>query len=280
MISSVVRSLLRAAFPPAALLRLGALLALLVATGGFVASGPWSPTALGQVRSEVAEGDITAALHTCRQVARYNPLPSLRQEARFQSAVLSTTIVGDHRAAARDLWWVIQRAPEGAALRRQAMELLAPTLSQELRHPAHAAVVYERLAHTWPEHQRADSWLLAAAQARESAGQDERARLLRARIVVSGGPLVAAAWLEMARTSLAQGLPSRAYDEYRRAKESSRQPEVQRLARIGTALALEDLGQMDAAVAELDEDDLPDDEALNIARERLIKRVASGPARR
>lgn len=255
------------------LLRRGAIgaVAALVLMAALLA-GPWSPLALDRVDRAVVAGDGLHARARAERVIRWGLTPGIRNGARYRAALAETTLLGEHAAAVAHLEALLERARPRHPLRAQALQLLAGTLDLHQGDPAGAAARYQELADLGADREH---WLLVAAEAWERAGDVNRAQVLRGRVATGGGSLAAAAWLAMGRTRLGMGDPARAYDHYLQATEIPGPPEDARLARLGMAMALDALGDVGLAVAELDEasEEGGADPVLEITRERLIRRA-------
>jgi len=235
-------------------------------------AGPWSPFALDRVDLALAQGDVTGAVSGCDRVARLGLLPRLRARALYRSALLRTTELQQHERAVGDLKLLLRSRGADPALRERAKLLLAEILAGPVAQPSRAARHYQRLAHAAVSAEEAAGYWLTAARAWEQAGDAQRASLCYAFVATNNGARAPEGWLALGRIRLGQGQLAPAYDHYSRALQQAGSPEERRLARLGLALALDAMGRVDQALAELDEAG-QDDQPLHITRERVRRRA-------
>ncbi|MBN1335984.1 MAG: tetratricopeptide repeat protein [Deltaproteobacteria bacterium] len=257
------------------LLALGLVVALLPVPVGF---GPWSPFALDRVHSRLAAGDVRGAAEVCERVTRFGSTPGIRRRARYELALLQATNLGRPQEALDTLHSLLGHLPPGHPLESDALKLLAETLPRATDRQDLAAQSWEMAARRVADPDRRDPLLLAAANAWEDAGEASRARLVRGRVATGGGTAEARAWLAIGRTWLGDGQPARAYEAYRQGLDRSASDADARMARLGMALALDELGSADEAAAELEvaqqEEGL--DAALEVTRKRVMRRAGIG----
>ena len=114
-----------------------------------------------------------------------------------------------------------------------------------------AAAAWQAAAEAAPEHPRAGRWWLAAADHYSARGQILTAQ--EAYEAATAYPSEAAvAWVAIGRLTLAHD-PAAAYTAFSNAASAAQRPSTLRLARLGTATALERLEGPEAALAEVDE---------------------------
>jgi tetratricopeptide (TPR) repeat protein len=253
---------------------LGLALALPVVAG----LGPWSPFALDRVHARLAAGDVAGAATACEGVARLGLTPGIRRRARYEQALLQATTLDRPQEALAGLSDLVGRLPPGDPLEADALALLAEVLPRATERQDLAAESWEAAAQRATDPARRDDLMLAAADAWELAGDTRRARLGRGRVAAAGTPASAQAWLAIGRTWLGDGQPQRAYEAYRRALEHAATDADARLARLGLALALDEMGSADEAAAELEvaQEEDGSDPALEVTRERVLRRAGMG----
>jgi len=264
----------RARLGPRGLAALGLALALPALFG----LGPWSPFALDRVRARLAAGDAEGAAAVCGRVSRVGLTATLRRRARYERALLEATSLGRPREALATLGDLLERLPPGDPLEADALALLAETLPRATERQDLAAEAWEEAALRAADPARRDELLLAAADAWEAAGDQRRARLARGRVAAGRGAAAVRAWLAIGRTWLGDGQPERAYEAYRRGLDDAASDADARLARLGMALALDEMGSADEAAAELEMAQEEDgaDPALEVTRERVLRRAGIG----
>ena len=234
--------------------------------------GPFTPLALDRAERALLEDGPVPALEGCELVGRWGLLGSWRARADYRAATLYARQLDQPGQAVSRLRTLLQQGEADPTLEALALELLAESLEARGK-PRIAARRYEQLARQVEE---PTPWLQAAARAWERAGRLDRALLRHAALTVQPSPRSAQAYLAMGRISLGQGRTDKGYGYYAAALEAEPNLEQARLARLGMAMALDDMGRYEQALAELDEAAPGRDVAIDIARDRLQRRVAEG----
>jgi len=249
---SAPRTLITALFPrPLA----GAVAGLALALGlAFVTPG--SPITLWRADASLGSADPAAALALYDDVAAWGWTPSMRRAAlRRGAALLSGELA----------------RPDHARERLERLVALEPD-------PIVVAELSERIAHAWNaehDHEIAVRWFIAAAQfapsdprrpdrlvlagrAATEAGRPEIAEALWERIAQEYPSHRGVARLAQGRSALAVDDPQRALLLFDEAVHAAASPDQVAAARLGVSTALERLGNLDEAIAELDAALLPD----------------------
>jgi len=234
--------------------------------------GPFTPLALDRAERALLEDGPVSALEGCEQVGRWGLLGSWRARADYRAATLYARQLDQPSQAVSRLRTLLQQGEADPALEALALQLLAESLEARSKHRL-AAERYEQLTRQVED---PSPWLQAAARAWERAGRLDRALLRHAALTVHPSPRSTQAYLAMGRISLGQGRTDKGYDYYAAALEAQPNLEQARLARLGMALALDDMGQFEQALAELDEASAGGDVAIDITRDRLQRRAAEG----
>ncbi len=255
-----------------------AALGLAIALPVTVGFSPWSPFALDRAHARLAAGDEEGAARVCGRVARFGATGWIRRRARYELALLQATHLDRPREALATLGDLMEDLGPGDPLEADALSLLAEVLPRATERQDLAAQSWEAAARRTTDPARRDDLLLAAANAWESAGDARQARLTRGRVATAGGEAAAQGWLAIGRTWLGDGKPERAYEAYRHGLEAARTDADTRLARLGMALALDEMGSADEAAAELEMAQEEDgrDPALEVTRERVLRRAGIG----
>jgi len=232
----------------------GLVVALLLAA---LWQSPASPAALGRADADLARGDAAAAAQRYDDIARVNPLAALREEALYRAALV---------------WEVDLRAPRQA---RSRLERLAAQASDPERcaeahvrigkiallseaDPGEAARHFLLARDRVPDSDQAPQRTMLAARALAEGGQLAGARALWVGLTESSPEHEGTARLALAELALTEGDAQEALALYEEAEFQVHDPAQQALARLGAATCLERLGNLDEALAELDQIELPD----------------------
>ncbi len=252
-----------------------ALVGVVVAAALLVAAiGPWSPLTVRRAESAVAAGDAEGARALYLQTARWAPTASARCEALWNAAQLSAVELGQPQRAVRLLRELTEQETDGVRA-AVALARLAEILDRDLKRPLRAGPAWEAAADAHPDHPDAGDWLLAAAEAWDRGDRDPRAQGVLRRVVANYPERAHDAELLQAEELLV-GDAAEAYALYQGVAADGTDTQVA-LARFGLSVALERLGDTDAALVELEEAGLPD-EVWQQRRERMESRAAqAGP---
>ncbi len=233
-------------------------------------AGPFTPLALDRAERDLARGDLQQALRTCELTSRWGLLSSWRAQAHYRSATLQARHLGQPAMAVNELRGMLAHESPEPIVHALALQLLAECLESRGRHRG-AAKRYEQLARVAPE---PAPWFEAAALAWERASRPERALLRMAAVPLHDPDAGAHAHLAMGRIALGLGRTDKAYAFYAQALRADANPEHTRLARLGMAMALDDMGRFEQALAELEEAAPERDLAIGIAHDRVQRRAA------
>ena len=231
-----------------------------VVIGVFASVGPWSPLALTWADALSSYGNAQAAGAAYRVVAHMGVTESIRERAAFRVAMSTAVARDEPERAVRALSTYARVYPRGPG-RGEALARLAELYSRELEAPLRAARAWRLATEADPKNPSAPDWLLDAAAALEGAGKDRRARALREQLARAYPEHAPDAWLASARMLLERGDSAGAYEIYQRVATSTYAGELRSLGRLGMSVCLERSGDLEGALAELDEasDGLPED---------------------
>lgn len=228
--------------------------------------GPWSPLAVERAADKARAGDAEAALGDYRDISNLNPWAQHRAAALYDGAMLASAEVGRERLASHMLKRFTQEHP-GHPLQAEATARLASLWVQDV--PLRAAKHWTQAAELSPEHPQAAEWRLESARALESAGVSRQAWSTLEQLSQDHPDYAPQAGLAMARLRLQAGDAEAAQELYARVLAEPAQGELHAIARLGLSMALEDLGQHQAAVAELE---ALNDPSVELRRERVRER--------
>lgn len=237
---------------------------------GFVGWSPLSPLALDFADAALARGDVDLAAARYDGVGRYALRDATRVRALERAALVYAIELRDPgTAAARvEAQLALTEVPEErAALRDQIARHY-----QEQRRYSLAARVWSL---AWDEDANPE-YLAAAARAWRSSGDRPRAWAAWSRLEAGGGEGAALALLGKGHLSLEQGQVREALALYDRAARRATSDDIRAVARLGRVTCLEQLDEVDSAIAAMDEVALPDD-AADRRLELLYQRRASPP---
>lgn len=241
--------------------------------GTFFWAHPVSPLALWRADVLLGHGRPAAAAQLYDAVARFNPMPGLRARALERAASTWAVELSTPREARRRLERRLampMTPPERAAL----LERVGQLLLEEGR-PADAAVRLRQAHDLAPTDPGATSRLARAARAAAQAGDPSHADQLWRRLGRMHPEWLARAELGRGNLALRQGRVEEALSLYEKAVDHAFDPDVASVARLGAATCLERLGDLQEALAELDEAELPPE-----VRERRAQRIQDRAALR
>lgn len=243
-------------------------LVLLPALAGALLIGPWAPWALQRADTLAITGKTERAIAAYERVGTFNLSEEDRAEALYRGAIVAAAEGGQHERAVSLLARLADQHPDFART-PEALARMGALLGNDLGAPARGAAAYLRAVEAAPRDPAAPEWLLEAANLAELAGSRQQAWILRQRAADQFPEMAPRAWSAMARMKLRGGDAAGASALYSRVLDSGYSTQQDReVASLGLSFCLEDLGQLEAAVAELDEE-RPE---LAQRRERVIER--------
>jgi tetratricopeptide (TPR) repeat protein len=221
-----------------------------------VVLSPVSPLgmATGDVLLGLDRADLAVVVYDA--VAAQNPDPSLRADALRRSASVWSVHLGARAEARKRLFALARADVEVAEIAAIHAEIGA--LFDDQHKPRQAARHYLKAHEIDANGDVAAVRLARAAEILQREGLDKKALQAWATLAASHPNYRARANVGRAQIRLAQGDEQRALGLFENA-DSSRDDDVTAIARLGAATCLERLGNLDEALAALDEADLPED---------------------
>jgi tetratricopeptide (TPR) repeat protein len=239
---------------------------LLVAIAAF---SPLSPAALGPADAALGRGNPALAAARYDRIAAVHPLRSYRDEALYRAARVWSVDLDDPDQALERLHRLSRsvrtRDPERAAAVEAQIGHLQLSAKQD---PVRAARAFDRAVSTAPLAAEAVAWRVAAARAWREAGELEAAERRWSVIESTHPERVGEAALALAELALTRGDAQAALGLYERAAHRLTDEVERGVAQLGIATCYERLGDLDEALAALDDADLPDP-----VRERRVQAV-------
>lgn len=243
---------------------------LALALSALIWGSPLSPLGLWHGDMLVASGRPEAAVAAYDAVATINPLLSLRVDALERSANTLAMDLGDVRGARARLERLLSvtkgRPAQAALLDRIGTLLEAEGAEAE-------AVVRLRESHDlFPQAPEAADRLARAASIASRIGDLEQADRLWKRLGKKHPERAALAELGRGDAALRQGRIQEALGAYVRASNHTFDPDLAAAAKFGSSICLERLGDLEEALADLDEAELPSnvfEQRANQMRDRL-----------
>lgn len=237
--------------------------AILAVLGGAVALGsllwllPGSPVTLWRADAAVGEGDATTAVALYDDVAKNGWTESHQLLALRRSAAVLASDLGRPAEAVQRMEQVLSRTPDGVE-RGDLRERIAGLQLDQSDLPAAVASLVAG-ADADPTGPRAGARLLRAARLAADAGESELAAPLWVRLIAEHPEQRATARLAQGREALASGDAQQAHKHFQEALAEGSEvgPDVRAAAQLGLATALERLGDLEEAIAEIDSADLP-----------------------
>lgn len=212
---------------------------------------PASPLVLGRADATLGQGDAASAVEQLMGVARTSPDPDLQRQALERAAQVYALELDDPsraRSALKLLLAMGTEPAEEARLRARIAELML----QE-RDVAAAAAQYKR---AWLADKQRPELLSRAANLEASIGNIDKARSHFRTLLAEAPAWTARANLGLGAVALHDGNATAALRPFQKALRSGT-PEVQAAARLGLAACYERLGELDGALAEIEQSDLP-----------------------
>jgi len=236
---------------------------------------PAAPWALTLADHNLGAGRPGAAVAAYEAVAAHNPSVEVRNEAHRRAALVYGSQL-DRPAAARRHLQAVLAATGAPAARAELLEQLGELLLDEGQ-PVGAAARFEMAAEALPHHPRSGQLLLRAAQVLADHRRDRQAVLLYRRVQRDHPAFGGASMVGRAQVRLRKGQIERALTLFEQAVDHTYDPDLVEVARLGRTVCLERLGDLDSALAQLEEVDLlPDD--IRAERVGKLRRRRPEPA--
>lgn len=242
-----------------------AVIGLLTATAAVTLAHPGSPLCW----SALAGTNTVRSSSSVPHVAGRWASPEARADALWQAAVEAT---GQNHAPKHALALLDRLLREHPSSTHSTSARVQRAMLLERQDDPRAAEAWQAAAQHAPEHPRAGRWWLAAADL-YSAG-DLPLTALEAYEAATTYPSEAAmAWVAIGRLTLASDAAA-AHVAFTQAAAAAQRPSTLRLARLGTATALERLEGPEAALADVD--DVIASEGADPSLERRRDRLRNG----
>jgi tetratricopeptide (TPR) repeat protein len=223
-----------------------------VLTGVGVWYSPISPVALYLADAKINTGEFEDIVQRYEQIARYHWSAPTRARALNRASLLyelnSQDVEGLH-----GLYELATTEGELADLEAQI-----GTLYVERGEHSKGAIWLERSQRSATDIPKAGPRLLMAARARFESGQMSKAEKLYLRVGRKYPSLNAEAEIGLAELLLSVGKARAALKHFEQAALHAEGAPLQALAQFGMATCLERMGNLDEALAEMDEIDLPE----------------------
>jgi len=224
---------------------------------------PLAPWAMFWGDAALGSGSTVEALAHYEVACERNPLAGVRRAAHRRAALIHSTQFNDPTSARRHLEAVL--ASTGDAARRAALlENIGELLLQEGLAEG-AAARFEAAADAATDPVIAGRQRLRAARVLVDDDRYKAAEALFRRVSRDVPALTGEAELGRAELRLREGKVEQALGLFERAAQHTFDPDLASVARLGRTVCLERLGDLESALAELEQDDMLPEE---IAEER------------
>jgi len=219
---------------------------------------PAAPWALSYADAALSSGRPEQAVLRYQATATRHPSAAIRREARRRAALVYATQLMRPADARHQLEALLATTGEPEA-RAALLESIGELLLEE-GEPAGAAARFQGAAAAAPASHRAGRRLLRAAYTLADARRDKQASAMFRRVLRDHPALKGEAELAWGNLNLRRGRVEQALTRYEAAIASTYDPNVLDVARLGRTTCLERLGDLDSALAALEEvHDLSDD---------------------
>lgn len=231
-------------------------LAAALACAAALWSSPMLPGGLQLGDAALGLGRPDLAARQYERVTRWSPFLSITRRALERSAMVHAVELGNPVRARRDLEW-LTRLTADPVDRARLKERVGYLLLEE-RQPLEAARLLRESAEACRHCSQAPLRLARAAEIAAAHGDPELAHQLFDAVAADWPVWRARAHVGRAQILLRQGRVLEALALFEDASEHTFDADLQTVATLGAATCLERLGNLDQALAELDEADLPD----------------------
>lgn len=217
---------------------------------------PVSPLAAGLAEADLGRGLADDAAAAYVRLARASTEPEVRIHALEQAARVHELERNDREEARRLLQLRLSLGGTPAELAAVREELAESHLAD--RQVVEASQQFVAAHDADPEGERAPELLARAAELRVVSEEPGKARALWGRVIQLHPSHASRANLGLGSLALAQNRPAMALSPFQAASRSP-DPDIAKAARLGLAACYERLGELDGALAELDQSSLPID---------------------
>lgn len=208
---------------------------------------------LGDAALGLGRPDVAARQY--ERVTEWSPFLSVTRAALERSAMVQAVELGNPVRARRDLEW-LARLTSDPVERAQLKERIGQLLVDE-RQPLEAVRLLAESVEACPSCEEVPRRLLRAAEISAAHGDPEVAQGLFRQIANDWPAWRARAQVGRAQILLRNGQVLEALSLFEEASEHTFDANLLTVATLGAATCLERLGNLDEALAELDEADLP-----------------------
>lgn len=250
--------------------RLAALLVVLSTLGAVGAVHPAAPWAAYRADVALGSGHPGLAAQRYEAILRVRSDPAVQRRVRQRLAHVYATQLDRPIEARRHLDALLALPGLDGAERSELLARVGELLLVE-GHPEGAATRIEAAAHAHEGPLRAP-YLLRAADILAGSGRMAAAETLYRRVARDHAAWQGHATLGMAQLALRKGQPGRALGRFESALAHTYDPDVAEVARLGRTICLERLGDLDSALAELEEVDGLSETAREARAESMRRR--------
>jgi len=219
---------------------------------------PVSPTAVARADALAQSGETDRALVLYQRVAKYHPMASQRVRARMRSALWYEVELGSAPQAVSLLRQVAEDPSATSGERGRAFAEMGRLFLRSLDDPKQAAAAYQMAYAADPEDPEAGERLMASARTRQTSGALEEAHQAWETVGRRFPLHLAESMIAQGEILLAKGKVAQALERFEGALAVTTDEKMMQLARLGAATCKERLGSIEAAIAELEAADLPE----------------------
>lgn len=216
-------------------------------------------------------GCMDGAVTAYDVVAEHSVFQSQRLRALRRSAVLHDVALGDDKAALVRWSRLARQLSDSDDALAGVWSQIGVLHSRSGESPAHAAVAFEKAAKFSTQDEDSAKYWMAASDQWLLASNSRKASSIWMNLAETDSTHRSEAYVALGQWHLSQGRSEQALTWFERSVETASTDDQRGLAKIGVAICLERLGNLDEAIAELDAADFPED-VRHVRRRKMLER--------
>ena len=215
-------------------------------------------------------GCMESAVSAYDAVAEHSLLVSQQRAALKRSALLHDVALKDS-VGALTRWSRLAKMSVDDASRAHAWSRVGELYARSGESASRSAIAFEKAAAVSQQDEDAVNHWMAASEQWLLASNSRKASKIWMQIAEDYSSHRTEAYVALGQWHLSQGRSEQAFTWFERSVETAVTDDQRGLAKIGVAICLERLGNLDEAIAELDEADFPED-VRHVRRRKMMER--------